>query len=86
MLKTTIRRTGKIHAVDDAGNLYVIIVYTESSTFTPSGGKLPIAVPDGSKIYKLETGEPVRRLSDTEFETRIGRSRIKLHVRPKGKI
>ena len=58
------RKTGEIKAVDEKGNRYKIIKYTDFETSTTFGESQEVT---GFDEYRLATGEAVNKISDTEF-------------------
>lgn len=60
-----IRKTGEFKAVDDKGNPYTIIKYTEFHDVSTAGS--PGDELQGLDIYELPSGEHVNKISDTEF-------------------
>ena len=59
------RKTGEIVAVDGKGNRHKIIKYTDFETVDTFGASEEVQGNDGYEL--AATGEPVNKVSDTEF-------------------
>ena len=59
------KKTGEFTAVDENGNRYTIIKYTDSETVRTFGASSNVRGLDEYRLQK--TGEPVNKISDTEF-------------------
>jgi hypothetical protein len=64
MTQRQTRKTGEIAAVDDKGNRYTIIKYTNFELVRGFGSSETVT---GLDEYRLKTGEYVNRISDSEF-------------------
>ena len=65
MNRTRLVKTDQFAAVDEDDNRYIILEYTEFAVVRVPGGSQEIP---GLKGYQLGHGEPVNKLSETEFE------------------
>lgn len=68
------RKTGEFTAVDENGKRYRIIKYTDFENASTYGAN---EIVQGNDEYRLPNGEPVNKISDTDFFAVISEVNLK---------
>jgi hypothetical protein len=65
--------TKRISVVDATGKSHIVIEYTNMGEFKPING--PAAQTRGAVDYKLESGDELNQISNTEFRSVLSNAR-----------